>query len=309
MDPKKEKEKPEMKVDGDDKKETSKVKDDEKEVTGEGKHKDGEKHEESKCDDKKEMKDHDKKDHKGEEKGHDHKDEVKKEKKTMKEDVVSLFDGEELSEETQSQVVALLEATVADRVETITEGLKAELNEKYETSLDEYASYVAESYVETNKVAMVEASKVEFADKIISSFKAILEEVGVELPEEKVDVHEELKVQHEDLKSELNESLKREIQLKKQIKSMKMEKVVDTVSEGLTVTQKEKFVKLVENVEFDSEDEYTSNLNVIKNKFFSEEVNTSDETEELVTESTEEPKKQDTSGETGGYANFINQNF
>ena len=309
MDPKKEKEKPEMKVDGDDKKETSKVKDDEKEVTGEGKHKDGEKYEESKCDDKKEMKDHDKKDHKGEEKGHDHKDEVKKEKKTMKEDVVSLFDGEELSEETQSQVVALLEATVADRVETITEGLKAELNEKYETSLDEYASYVAESYVETNKVAMVEASKVEFADKIISSFKAILEEVGVELPEEKVDVHEELKVQHEDLKSELNESLKREIQLKKQIKSMKMEKVVDTVSEGLTVTQKEKFVKLVENVEFDSEDEYTSNLNVIKNKFFSEEVNTSDETEELVTESTEEPKKQDTSGETGGYANFINQNF
>lgn len=212
-------------------------------------------------------------------------------KKTMKESLETIFEGEELSDSFKENVSVLFEAALQDKIVTLREEIEQEISEELVENLDKYSSYVVENWIEENKIALQEAAKVEFAEKIVTKFREILEEVGVEIPEEKIDAHESLKKDYENLKVKLNESFENIQSLENEITLLKCEKVIDTVSEDLTVSQKEHFVSLVENIEFKDENSYKNQLNSIKTKFFVESKKQKDETQEL-NESVEQKKEE-----------------
>jgi hypothetical protein len=182
----------------------------------------------------------------------------------MREDFQNIISGDDLNEELKERLTVLFENAVNVRVSLVqaeleeqveakvserTEALREEITEK----VDQYVTYAAEQWVEKNEVAIESTLKVERAEKLFQGLTKLMAECAVELPEEKVDVVEELTKKVEELEAKLNEQVDETIAYKEQFEAVQALRVFDEVSEGLPLTDVEKFKKLVEDVEITSD--------------------------------------------------------
>lgn len=211
---------------------------------------------------------------------------------SMKEDVAAMLDGFDLSEEFKTQASTLFEAAVAARVaeertsleeqllakeEELTESFEAaklELIEEVSTKVDEYLNYVVKEWIEDNKIAIESSLRSELTEDLISSIKAVFEEKHVILPEEQVDVVEQLATRVEELEAELNATLDRNITLTSALEESMKNEVFDEVAEGLAMTQIEKFRSLAEGVNFKDAASYAHKLQIVKEQYFGEKKHT-----------------------------------
>lgn len=100
--------------------------------------------------------------------------------------------------------------------------------------------------------------------------KNLFTEHYIDIPEEKVDMAEELVAKVEALETELDKSISESKELSDAIQSYRKEIIIDEISEGLTEVQSAKLRTLAENIEFVSEEDYTQKVNLTKAKYFSE---------------------------------------
>jgi hypothetical protein len=207
--------------------------------------------------------------------------EAKKEwKGKMKEDVDALFaDDSTISEDFKSKVATIFEARVNDRVaqieeeveakyssmlEEAVEAVKSELTEK----VDDYLNYVVEQWVEENQIAIESGLRSELTEEFIAGLRNLFAEHYIDVPEDKVDLVDELSGKVEDLETKLNEEIERGIEYKKALVESTKTDIVRTVCEGLTATQVEKIKSLAESVEFSTEEEFTEKLETIRENYF-----------------------------------------
>lgn len=198
-----------------------------------------------------------------------------------KEDVDAVFDGTEISEEVKSKAADLfesaVEAKVALRVQEIEEENEAkvsaailEATDELVSKLDSYLDYVAEQYVEANKLAIQEGLRAEIAESFLTGLKSLFENHYVEVPEEKVDVVESLSDRVAELEEKLNEALQVGINLKAKLDESEKAAALAKLSEGLTETQKEKFATLAEGVDYSDLSDFTAKIEVIKESHFAD---------------------------------------
>ena len=208
---------------------------------------------------------------------------------SMKEDVQGLFTGQDLSEEFVSEATTLFEAAVNNRITIEVARLEEEAEQKLEEqvteALDElheqvsmYMDYVVEKFMEDNEVAIENNFRSEIAESFIDGLKNLFKESYIEVPEEKVDLVGELQEAVEKLQEQLESVESENIRLNKTISEAIQEATFDDVAEGLVDTQVEKLRSLSEGIEFDSIEEYEQKLNIIKNRYFSEETETESST-------------------------------
>jgi hypothetical protein len=199
-------------------------------------------------------------------------------KKKMKEDLDAIF-GEDLSEEFRTKATSIFEAAVIARVndemEKVTSRLEeqtaeqlVEFKEALVEKVDGYLNYVVEQYMEENKLAVESGLRTEIAEDFIQGMKTLFKEHFIEVPEEKYDVLDELQAKTEGLQSELDESITRSIELAKELNALKASSILDEQTKDLAATEAEKLKKLVEGVDFDSEDLYREKVSVIKENYF-----------------------------------------
>lgn len=205
---------------------------------------------------------------------------VAEEKIDVKEDINALFgDDSTISEDFKSKVTTIFEARVMDRVKTIEEQTEAkyaamleEAVEAVRTQLEEkvndYTNYVVEQWLEENQIAIETGLRAELAEDFIGGLRNLFAEHYINVPEDKVDLVEELASKVESLESKLNEEIERGIEYKKQIVEATKQEVTRSVCEGLTETQVEKIKSLAESVEFSTEDEYQTKLETIRENYF-----------------------------------------
>jgi len=222
-------------------------------------------------------------------------------KKKMKEDVDALFaDDSTISEEFKSKAATIFEARVTDRVQQIEESIEskyagmleeavqaiqADLTEK----VDDYLNYVVEQWMEENQIAIESSLRSEITEDFISGLRGLFAEHYIDVPEDKVDLVDELAGQVEDLEAKLNEEIQRGIEAKKALVESVKKEITHEVCEGLTDTQVEKIKSLAESVEFSTEDEYKSKLETIRENYFPSGVKKADEQqlhEEIETDET-----------------------
>jgi DNA-binding transcriptional MerR regulator len=200
---------------------------------------------------------------------------------TIKEDLAILFGDSEgaLSEEFKSNLEALFEASVSARVglkiaeiqEALEEQQAAELDEALSQLTDQfnqYITYVAEEWIKSNEVAIESTLKSELTEDFIGELRQVFLNHNIDIPDEKVDVVETLSARVAELEDRLNESMNNEIELNNLIDDFMKEHVIDQVTEGLVLTQKEKFRTLIEGIEFNDPDSYGEKLNVVKTRYF-----------------------------------------
>jgi hypothetical protein len=102
----------------------------------------------------------------------------------------------------------------------------------------------------------------------MTGLKNLFVEHYVDIPEEKVDMVEELAAKVETLESELDKAVTENVNLSSEINNYKKETILGQVSEDLTDVQSAKLKSLAENIEFVSEKDYTDKLNLTKKKYF-----------------------------------------
>ena len=73
----------------------------------------------------------------------------------------------------------------------------------------------------------------------------------------------------DDMETKLNEQIEKNIALNGRLSEATADGILDEVSEGLAVTQKEKLASLSESVEFESEAQYREKLETLKESYFS----------------------------------------
>ena len=236
----------------------------------------------------------------------------------IKDDVKALFGNEDLSEEFKDKAATVFEAAVVSKINehidiynttvqsSYEEDVKA-IKEEMAEKMDSYMDYVVEQWADENKLAIEQGLKAELTEDFMKGLKGLFEEHYIDIPEEKVDVVEELAAKNEELQSQLNVEIERNVEIKKDLDENSREKMVSSVSEGLTETQKDKFKTLAEGIEFSDKETYQKKLETIKESYFVEETQKDvtspiGDTEEPLDEEIKQPK-----GSMAGYVNAISR--
>jgi hypothetical protein len=201
-------------------------------------------------------------------------------KLSVKEDVEEMFNGQDLSEEFKEKASTIFEAAVAARIiaETVRleEEYETKLNEEIETvtvelteKLDTYLNYVTEQWMKENEVAIETSLRNELVDDFIEGLKGVFAEHYIDVPQDKLDVLESLANKVEELESRLDETISENVELRKIASAVEADDVFNSVSEGLALTQVERFRSLAEGIEFDGNTSaYERKLNTIKETYF-----------------------------------------
>ena len=212
----------------------------------------------------------------------------KKKKKVAKEDfdfgddVRALFetdDGVELPDEFKEKTVTIFEAAVVSKVNEYLEQInedhqteldeaKEEILEKLSDKVDGYLEYVVEEWLKENELAIENGIRSELAEDFIQGLKTLFDDHYIEVPEDKVDVLEELGNRVESLEKDLGDEIDKNIELSKAIENFQREETLSQVTEGLTETQVEKLQSLSEGVDFETVDDYTEKVNMLKETYF-----------------------------------------
>jgi len=210
----------------------------------------------------------------------------------VEEDVNALLGGEELSEDFKNKAKTIFEAALKSKVVEIREALEAQYEIKLQEAIedakgelvervDAYLEYVSEEWVSENELAIENGIKTEMTESFLAGMKGLFEEHYVTIPEEKYDVLHNMVDKLDEMEIKLNEQIQRNISLNKRLAESVADGILDEISEGLAVTQKEKLASLAESVEFESETTYREKLETLKESYFSSKVAATAKTESL----------------------------
>ena len=233
----------------------------------------------------------------------------------VKEDVEALIQGEDgLTEEFKEKASTIFEAAVQAKVLEEVNAKLVELEAQHETEheansdnfqkeltekVDGYLTYVVEEWMSENELAIERGIRSELVEDFMSGLKTLFTEHYIELPEEKVDMVDDLFTKVEDLETSLDEEINRGVELQKELAQFKKDDALQSATKDLADTDSEKISKLAEGIEFENTEQYIEKLNVLKESYFpktdsvTSEITETDETIELTEEKS--PEKVDES--------------
>jgi hypothetical protein len=198
---------------------------------------------------------------------------------SVKEDVDALLNGEELSEEFRAKAETIFEAAVMTRVKAelarIEEEFESKLAEQVAQNteglveqVDGYLGYIAEQWMTQNEIALERGMKSDILEGFIGGLKNLFEEHYIDIPEEKFDVLGEMESKIDELEAKLNEQVAANIELSKTLAESNRSEIVKTVSEGLTDTETEKFMSLVEELSYEDQASFETKVKTIRENYF-----------------------------------------
>ena len=201
----------------------------------------------------------------------------------MTDDVAALLEGTELSEEFAEKAKTIFEAAVkaklseeydrlvehfGNELEKQVESAKAELSEEVNGTVN----YAIGQWMEQNQVAIDRGIRNEITEDFIAGLKGLFEEHYIAIPDEKVDVVEGMADTIREMETRLDEQVKANVKLQNRLNESAKLNILNTVSEGLADTQKEKLAALAEGLEFVSEESFAAKVKTIKESYFKESI-------------------------------------
>ena len=212
------------------------------------------------------------------------------------EDLKILADSEqELTESFKAKVSTLFEGAVANRVVEIKESLEAQydndlqeeigyIRESLVTKIDDYLSYVVESWIEENQEFVDNKLRTEITENFMKALQGVFTEHYIEVPDSKVDLVDQLSDEVTSVKESLADVKEKNVALAEELETLHREKILSEATADLASTQVAKLASLIEEVDFVDADTFASKVAVIKEGFFSD---SDSKEEEVITESTD----------------------
>lgn len=153
----------------------------------------------------------------------------------------------------KSQAIKLAESHIEDMAnkseELVESKVKEEIGELTET-LNTYLDHVAKHWLSENQVAVDNGIKVGMFESLMVGMKELFVEHNVVVPEEAVNVVEELEAEIAEAREELNLALNDKKAIEESMNLLKRDSVVEKAISDLTESQKEKVASLIEGIEY-----------------------------------------------------------
>lgn len=194
--------------------------------------------------------------------------------------------------------VARIEESYEERLAEEIDSTKAELVEK----VDGYLNYVVENWMEENKLAIQNGLRSEIAEGFMSKLKDLFEESYVQVPDEKVDLVDDLAEQVEALEAKLDAQTSDLIEMTSELELFKRYEVIREHARGLAETEVEKLASLAEELDFVSEEAFSAKVKTIKESYFTKKTTATAIAEELEESFDDEVE---VSGSMSAYVNAI----
>ena len=194
-------------------------------------------------------------------------------------DVEAIFEGAELTEDFKNKALVIFESAVVSKIneklEEITEEMQSELEdiktslaEELTEKLDSYLDYVVEQWMEENQLAVEVGLKSEITENFLQGLRSLFVEHYVDIPEEKVDVVENLATHVADLEESLNVEMTKNVELNTRVNGFEREIAFANMIEGLTDTQVAKLESLSESISFSDIGEFKSRVKTLRENYF-----------------------------------------
>jgi len=170
---------------------------------------------------------------------------------------------------------AAVNAKVTDHVNKLDEQFKEELAEETKRIHDEvvdkvdgYLNYVVEKWMEDNKIAIEGGLRTEISESFIKALHGVFNEHYIDVPEEKVDLVDELAKKNDDLEDQLSNAMEDNIKLKESNADLSKDAIIRETASDLSEAQTEKLKKLAESTAYDSADDYRQKIETLKESYF-----------------------------------------
>jgi len=202
----------------------------------------------------------------------------------VKDDVSALVDGEEgLTEEFKEKASTIFEAAVQAKVIEEVNKKVAEIETQNKTEQDQvsgdflndmtekvdgYLTYVVEEWMKENELAIERGIRTELVEDFMSGLRTLFTEHYIDIPEEKVDMVDDLFTKVEDLEKQLDEEIDHGVDLQKELAQFKKDDALRNATKDLADTETEKISKLAEGIEYENAEQYIEKLNVLKESYF-----------------------------------------
>ena len=230
----------------------------------------------------------------------------------IEEDVNALFGGEDLSEEFKEKAKLVFETALNSKVSEVKEALEAKYQETLEERIaeeksalservDNYLEYVADEWFTENALAVEQGLKTDMTESFLSGMKSLFEEHYVTIPDDKYDVLESMVEKLDDMETKLNEQIEKNVSLNSRLGESVANGILESVSEGLAATQKEKLASLSESVEFDGEESYREKLETLRESYFSSKAKSPAAKSDTISEGVDSADATDVSGSMNAY--------
>ena len=146
--------------------------------------------------------------------------------------------------------------------------LDDDMMESVINNIDTYFNYLAEQWIENNKLEVENGVKIQLAEEVLNNIKQFYTTHNVtNIPT--VDLKGKLEKEVKITENKLNKQIEQNALLLKENKEYLKKEIVSSVTKDLTETQKEKFAKLSDVVIFESEEDYKNQLNILKENILS----------------------------------------
>lgn len=209
--------------------------------------------------------------------------------KAVKEDLQQLFGSENLSEEFQLKTQTLFEAAVNTRVTEQVEEYREQLDEEFvekvaeleESATDQIDSYLTEAvneWIAENELAIEQSMTYDLNESFMLGLKNLFEQHYIEIPEDRVDILEQLSEERDELEEIANEALLQNKEMAEVISEFNRQQIVEEIIEDMPLSEAEKIRELSENIDFDGDEElYAAKVGVLKEHYETNKKNRSTE--------------------------------
>ena len=186
---------------------------------------------------------------------------------------------------------------IRDRFEQTLEESVEEIKNEMVENVDNYLNYAVAEWINENKLAIQNNIRTNMAESFMASLKNVFVEHYVSIPDDEVDIVETMAEEIESLKDRLNEQTEKNIELSKVVNENEVNDITLSMAEGMSDTQKDKFLKLTEAINYSDASEFRKKVSIIKETYFpknGEVVRVAKD--QLLSETVEEPTRESSVG-------------
>tara|TARA_Y100000310_G_scaffold344909_1_gene460392 strand:+ start:2264 stop:3358 length:1095 start_codon:yes stop_codon:yes gene_type:complete len=217
------------------------------------------------------------------------------------EDLDAILEGAEFEDDFKDRAATIFKAAVVSATNSSLLALDEEINEELDAAKDDistelvdqvdaYLNHIVENFMHENEIAIESGIRNELTEDFLKGLHQLFAEHYVDVPEDKVNVVEELGERVEELENELDSTLNKALDMQEELEGLKRNAIFEeVVSElyDLSESQVEKLRSLSEGVEFDGADSYRENLGVLYENYYPSDYDTTSggvDTGEVLTE-------------------------
>jgi len=169
----------------------------------------------------------------------------------FKDDLKALVNEEAtLSDEFKQRAETIFESAINTKVnaeiDRLEEKYNEELSEEIESTkkdlvekVDSYLNYVVEGWMEDNKLAIQNGLRTEIAEDFMNKLKDLFTESHIQVPEDKVDMVDELADNVDELETQLNDTIAKSVSMAEELETYKRESIIREATKDLAETQVE----------------------------------------------------------------------